>query len=207
MPKHDMPKHDSITTDSKTSSRKKPPIDAIHMLKEDHRKVEALFDQFFKEKAGRKPQIADQIFHELEVHSTLEEELFYPALLDPSAARESASAEQGEDTSDELDESDELEAEREEENDGVGEVVEVDHRITDAYDEHNVVRGIIAQLRLKDASSPEFQQTMMELQQTVADHVFEEEDELFAEAQLTVDTITLGMHMQQRKQDILLASI
>jgi hypothetical protein len=86
-------------------------------------------------------------------------------------------------------------------------VVEVDHRITDAYDEHNVVRGIIAQLRLKDASSPEFQQTMMELQQTVADHAFEEEDELFAEAQLTVDTTTLGMHMQQRKQDILPASI
>ncbi len=90
-----MPKHDSITTDSKTSSRKNPPIDAIHMLKEDHRKVEALFDQFFKEKAGRQPQIADQIFHELEVHSTLEEELFYPALLDPSATGESDSAEQG----------------------------------------------------------------------------------------------------------------
>jgi len=78
--------------------------------------------------------------------------------------------------------------------------------IINAYDEHRVVRDIIAQLRQKDALSREFQQAMIELQQTVADHVLEEEDELFAEAQLTVDTKMLGMQMRQRKKEIVSAA-
>jgi hemerythrin HHE cation binding domain-containing protein len=56
-------------------------MDATHLLMEDHRKVEGLFEQF--EKAGgdgRKEKIARQICTELKVHSMIEEELFYPAL-------------------------------------------------------------------------------------------------------------------------------
>ena len=56
-------------------------IDATHLLTEDHRKVESLFEQF--EKAGgdgRKEAIARQICTELKIHSMIEEELFYPAL-------------------------------------------------------------------------------------------------------------------------------
>ena len=54
--------------------------DAIALLKADHRKVEGLFEQF--DSAGspaKKQQIAKQICTELKIHTTIEEELFYPA--------------------------------------------------------------------------------------------------------------------------------
>jgi hypothetical protein len=203
-----MPKHDSGTTNPNKLSRKNPPTDAIQMLKDDHRKVEALFVQFLEAADRLKPWISEQLFHELEVHSTLEEELFYPALQDPSGVE--APVDQGQEVNGHkminttgLDEAGAIERERGEEKDDPEEVVQ--NMILNAYDEHRVVRDIIAELREKDASSPDFLQTMIELQQTVANHVFEEEDELFAEAQLTVDTPTLGLRMQQRKQEILSA--
>ena len=58
-------------------------MDATHLLMEDHRKVEGLFEQY--EKAGgdgRKEKIARQICTELKVHSMIEEEIFYPACKD-----------------------------------------------------------------------------------------------------------------------------
>ena len=54
--------------------------DAIALLKEDHRKVEDLFEQFEKAKGeGRKQKLALQICTELTVHTIIEEEIFYPA--------------------------------------------------------------------------------------------------------------------------------
>ena len=54
--------------------------DAIALLKEDHRKVEELFEQFEKASGeGRKQKIAEQICLELSVHAQIEEEIFYPA--------------------------------------------------------------------------------------------------------------------------------
>ena len=55
--------------------------DAIALLKEDHRKVEELFEQFEKAKGeGRKEKLALEICTELTIHTILEEEIFYPAL-------------------------------------------------------------------------------------------------------------------------------
>ncbi|MGE5272010.1 MAG: hemerythrin domain-containing protein [Thiohalocapsa sp.] len=52
--------------------------DPIAMLKEDHRKVERLFDAFEKaENNGDKSQLAAEICKELMIHSLLEEEIFY----------------------------------------------------------------------------------------------------------------------------------
>ena len=54
--------------------------DAIALLKEDHRTVAGLFEQFEKAKGdGRKEALARQICLELSVHATIEEEIFYPA--------------------------------------------------------------------------------------------------------------------------------
>ena len=54
--------------------------DAIALLKADHRKVEDLFEKFEKAKsADRQQAIATQICNELKIHTTIEEELFYPA--------------------------------------------------------------------------------------------------------------------------------
>ena len=54
--------------------------DAIALLKQDHRTVEELFEQFEKASGdGRKEKIARQICLELSIHATIEEEIFYPA--------------------------------------------------------------------------------------------------------------------------------
>ena len=55
-------------------------MDAIAMLKADHRKVEELFEKFEQTngKATRQ-RLAEQICLELKVHTAIEEEIFYPA--------------------------------------------------------------------------------------------------------------------------------
>jgi hemerythrin-like domain-containing protein len=54
--------------------------DAIALLKADHAKVEGLFDQFEKARTDdKKRTLAEQICQELKVHTTIEEEIFYPA--------------------------------------------------------------------------------------------------------------------------------
>ena len=56
------------------------PMDAVALLKADHRKVEELFEKFESARqAERKQAIATQICTELSVHSMIEEEIFYPA--------------------------------------------------------------------------------------------------------------------------------
>jgi hemerythrin superfamily protein len=57
--------------------------DAVALIKSDHRKVEQLFREF--EEAGdraykTKQQLVSQIISELEVHATIEEETYYPAV-------------------------------------------------------------------------------------------------------------------------------
>lgn len=55
-------------------------MDAVALLKSDHRTVEELFAQFDKASGdGRKQKLANQICLELSVHAMIEEEIFYPA--------------------------------------------------------------------------------------------------------------------------------
>src|SRR5690606_33171143 len=55
-------------------------MDAIAMLKADHRRVEELFEKFEKATSPSKKQnLALQACLELKVHTALEEEIFYPA--------------------------------------------------------------------------------------------------------------------------------
>jgi hemerythrin superfamily protein len=56
-----------------------PESDAIALLKADHRKVDALFKQYESAADNRKTQLIQQICRELVVHTTIEEEIFYPA--------------------------------------------------------------------------------------------------------------------------------
>jgi hemerythrin superfamily protein len=71
------------TTNSSRTSRSSTGDDAVSMLVQDHKKVQKLFRDF--DKAHEKQddstceQIAQLVCAELEVHTTLEEELFYPA--------------------------------------------------------------------------------------------------------------------------------
>lgn len=55
--------------------------DAIALLKEDHKKVKDLFDKFEKAKnAEQKEKIAREAIKELKIHTTIEEEIFYPTV-------------------------------------------------------------------------------------------------------------------------------
>ena len=56
-------------------------LDATKLLANDHRAVEALFEDFEKARgATPKQKIVQKICTDLKIHSTIEEEIFYPAL-------------------------------------------------------------------------------------------------------------------------------
>ena len=56
-------------------------MDAITLLRDDHRKVEDLFEQFEKATGdGRKQKLALEICKELTIHTIIEEEIFYPSI-------------------------------------------------------------------------------------------------------------------------------
>jgi len=58
-------------------------VDAVALLKADHRQVEAWFSQFSKSKSPQKKrQLATQICDALIVHTAIEEEIFYPAFIE-----------------------------------------------------------------------------------------------------------------------------
>lgn len=62
----------------KTSSGVK---DAFELLHEDHQKVDKLFRKFDRtDDENERRELAETICSELEVHATVEEELFYPAV-------------------------------------------------------------------------------------------------------------------------------
>ena len=60
---------------------------AVEALKADHRKVEGLFERFTTAKDSEKIQVIEQICEELIVHSTIEEEIFYPACRQAAGAK------------------------------------------------------------------------------------------------------------------------
>ncbi len=67
----------------KTSRKSMPDKnDAIALLKADHREVEDAFEKFMKARDNdRRQELATQICNALKVHTTIEEEIFYPAFL------------------------------------------------------------------------------------------------------------------------------
>src|SRR5271154_2912436 len=66
----------------KRPATKKSPVDAVKLLKADHRQVEQWFEAFEKTRSDtRKLALATKICDALTVHTQIEEEIFYPAFL------------------------------------------------------------------------------------------------------------------------------
>ena len=143
---------------------------AIEMLKQDHKAVQGLFHQFGK--AGdralqQKQRIAEKTFEALEVHTTLEEEIFYPAV---RVADQSG-------------------------NDMVNEATE----------EHNVVKGLIGELKTTAPDAEEYDAKFKVLTENVRHHIEEEETEMFPHARAHLDNAKLNElrdHMVARKQQL-----
>ena len=77
--------------------------DAINILKADHKAVKELFEQFKKAETKReKSRIAQDAMLELKIHTTIEEEIFYPAVR--KALKKSIGKEETVDLMDEADE-------------------------------------------------------------------------------------------------------
>lgn len=58
-------------------------MDAFNLLKADHRKVEELFSELESARGQAKMRVFEQIKSELELHTHIEETIFYPALEKP----------------------------------------------------------------------------------------------------------------------------
>jgi hemerythrin-like domain-containing protein len=81
-------KKSSSKSSKKTASR---PSDAIALLKQDHEKVRGLLGNLEKSamRGGAKAeQLVTQIDTELKIHTTIEEEIFYPAYRDAVRAKD-----------------------------------------------------------------------------------------------------------------------
>jgi hemerythrin superfamily protein len=62
---------------------KSGPVDAVELLKADHRQVAEWFEQFERSRSDESKQaLAQQICAALTVHAAIEEEIFYPAFLE-----------------------------------------------------------------------------------------------------------------------------
>jgi len=62
---------------------------AITLLKADHAKVKQLFEQWETAEPDQQAAISEMVFHELEVHADLEEQLFYPAMREKADEQDS----------------------------------------------------------------------------------------------------------------------
>ena len=65
-------------------------MDAFQLLKEDHRKVEQLFRELESATGKAKLDVFKQIKTELELHTHIEEKIFYPALEEPEETHDLA---------------------------------------------------------------------------------------------------------------------
>ena len=138
-------------------------MDAFELLKADHKKVNELFDRLEAATGKAKLSVFDQIKTELELHTHIEEKIFYPALEKP----------------------------------------EETHDLTlEAYEEHKVVKTLLAKLSGARTADDEWQAQAKVLRENVEHHVDEEENELFdkaADALSDEEIEALGQLMEAEK--------
>ena len=121
---------------------------ATELLKKQHREVESLFAKVLKtDDAKDRKKLATEITSKLEGHTTIEEEIFYPAY------REASNTQKGEDL------------------------------VLEAYEEHHVVKLVLAELPKLNASAENFKAKMTVLKELIEHHVEEEEEEMFPDAE------------------------
>jgi hypothetical protein len=118
-------------------------MDAFELLKADHKKVADLFERLESATGKAKLDVFNQIKGELELHTHIEEKIFYPALEKP----------------------------------------EETHDLTlEAYEEHKVVKTLLAELAGAKVADDEWQAKAKVLRENVEHHIEEEENELFDKA-------------------------
>jgi hemerythrin superfamily protein len=140
----------------------------MEMLHDDHEKVKQLFEQFEESESDEKKELVTTAIQELEIHTALEEEIFYPA------ARQ-ALEENSEDT----------------------------ETMDEAWEEHHVVKMIIAELKKMRPNDEHYDAKFKVMAESVKHHIKEEEGELFPKLQGNLDEEEeLGERMMERKEKL-----
>ena len=120
---------------------------ATDLLKKQHKEVKALFKKIENtENARERRRLMSEIATNLEAHTVIEEEMFYPAVRG-------------------------LETQKAEE------------MVLEAYEEHHVVKLVLAELPNVDPEDERFHAKMTVLSELVVHHADEEEKEMFKLAQ------------------------
>lgn len=136
----------------------------MDLLKKQHREVKALFKKVEKTESARERRtLMEQIATALEGHTTIEEELFYPAVRDLQSKK-------------------------------------AEEMVNEAFEEHHVVKLVLAELPGVDPSDERFEAKMTVLSELIEHHVEEEEEEMFKLAKKIDedDLDELGERMKER---------
>ncbi len=153
-------------------------MDAITLLKADHRTVEGLLKQVqdLSESAHDQRRVLfQQIDKELTVHSKIEEMIFYPALKQKTKSKNDDDATQD---------------------------------VLEAYEEHGNVKSMLKKLEGTDAADETYNAKLQVLSELVKHHVHEEEHGMFKEAKNLMDESELeqlGTKLAQAKEQLLSA--
>jgi hemerythrin superfamily protein len=142
---------------------------ATDLLKKQHKEVKGLFKQIQSSGNGRqRRQLLNEVARNLEGHTLIEEEIFYPAV----RGLETRKAEK---------------------------------MVLEAYEEHHVVKLVLAELPRVNPEDERFEAKMTVLSELVEHHADEEEKDMFKVAQkLGKDELeSLGEQMQERFQAFL----
>jgi len=128
------------------SGRKGSDMKVTEILHGQHNQIRALFRRITApNEAKDRPQLVDRLIGELQIHTRLEEMIFYPALREHTK--------RGEET------------------------------VLESIEEHNIVDFLMAQLPAMDFQSERFLARVRVLQSLVEEHVSEEEEEMFKQAE------------------------
>jgi hypothetical protein len=141
---------------------------ATDLLKRQHKDVKSLFKKLESTDNPRmRRQLMTEIARDLEGHTVIEEEIFYPAVR-------------------------ELESRK------------AEKMVLEAYEEHHVVKLVLAELPQVNPEDERFEAKMTVLSELVEHHVEEEEQEMFKLAQkLGRDELEdLGEQMEERFQAV-----
>lgn len=119
-------------------------MNAFELLENDHKRVSKLFKEIESANGQGKRALFSQLKNELDVHTHIEETIFYPVLEKKEESRD----------------------------------------ITlEAYEEHKVVKDLLAELAAGDPQEDEWTAKFTVLKENVEHHVEEEEGELFDKAE------------------------
>ena len=141
-------------------------MNPFNLLKSDHEKVAGILesiDETTERAAKGREELFARLKQELDVHTRIEEEIFYPALEDSEETRDVT---------------------------------------LEAYEEHNLVKKLLAELEAAPKDTEEWTAKFTVLKENIEHHVEEEEGEMFKKAQkvLSKDEIeTLGDRLQEAK--------